>query len=106
MQADLSIRGGTFDQSLVLLNGVNISDPQTGHHNLDLPISISQIDHIEILAGPGSRVFGPNAYSGAINIVTKTAKNNSMDISSYAGEHGLFHTGLSVNNYNKNPKLF
>ena len=101
VQADLSIRGGTFDQSLVLLNGVNISDPQTGHHNLDLPISISQIDHIEILAGPGSRVFGPNAYSGAINIVTKTAKNNSMDISSYAGEHGLFHTGLSVNNYNK-----
>jgi iron complex outermembrane receptor protein len=61
VQADVSIRGGTFDQTLILLNGINITDPQTGHHNLNIPLSLSQIERIEILEGPAARVYGPNA---------------------------------------------
>ena len=71
VQADISIRGGTFDQTLILLNGINITDPQTGHHNLNLPVSIAQVERIEILEGPAARIYGPNAFSGTINIVTK-----------------------------------
>ncbi len=64
MQADISIRGGSFDQTLVLLNGMNINDPQTGHHNMDIPVDLSSISRIEILKGPGARVFGPDAFNG------------------------------------------
>ncbi len=78
VQADISIRGGTFDQMLILLNGINITDPQTGHHNLNLPVSLHQIERIEILEGPAARVYGPNAFSGAINIVTKMPGSNEI----------------------------
>jgi vitamin B12 transporter len=72
VQADIGIRGGSFDQTLILINGIPVNDPQTGHHNLNLPFDYSTIKKIEILKGPGSRVYGANAFSGAINIVTKT----------------------------------
>jgi len=77
-QADISVRGGTFDQVLVLLNGVNITDPQTGHFNLDIPLNISDISRIEILEGSSARVLGPNAFSGAINIVTENSDKKSV----------------------------
>lgn len=70
VQADVSIRGGSFDQVLILLNGVNITDPQTGHFSLDLPVELQNILRIELLKGPNARIWGPNAYSGVINIVT------------------------------------
>ena len=77
-QADISIRGGTFDQTLILLNGGNITDPQTGHHNLDLPIDVESIERIEILQGPSAKSFGPNAFNGAINIITGNTKSNHI----------------------------
>jgi len=70
IQADISIRGGSFDQVLILLNGVNITDPQTGHFSLDLPVELQNIQRIELLQGPNARIWGPNAFSGVINIVT------------------------------------
>ena len=70
VQTDVSIRGGSFDQVLILLNGVNITDPQTGHFSLDLPVELQNIQRIELLKGPNARIWGPNAYSGVINIVT------------------------------------
>ena len=77
-QADISIRGGSFDQVLVLLNGVNITDPQTGHFNLDIPLNLSDVSRIEILEGSSARVLGPNAFSGAINIVTENSDKQSL----------------------------
>ena len=77
-QADISVRGGTFDQVLVLLNGVNITDPQTGHFNLDIPLNLSDISRVEILEGSAARVLGPNAFSGAINIVTENSDKQSL----------------------------
>ncbi|HET9571533.1 MAG TPA: TonB-dependent receptor [Bacteroidales bacterium] len=75
VQADVSIRGGSFDQVLILLNGVNITDPQTGHFSLDLPVELQNIQRIELLQGPSARIWGPNAYSGVINIVTGSDTN-------------------------------
>lgn len=91
MQADISIRGGSFDQVLVLLNGINITDPQTGHHNLNLPVNLSSVERIEILKGPGAWKFGPGAFSGAVNIITSSGSNNFLDVSIAGGQH-LFNT--------------
>lgn len=96
VQADISIRGGTFDQTLILLNGINITDPQTGHHNLNIPVGFSQIDRIEILNGPAARIYGPNAFSGAINIVTKQNTGNELSASIGTGSFGYFDSKLSV----------
>lgn len=85
VQADISIDGGTFDQSLVLLNGIKVSDPQTGHNMMNLPISMDDIDHIEVLRGSASRVYGINALTGAINIVTRNAQQNGVNGNVFAG---------------------
>ena len=93
VQSDISVRGGSFDQVLILLNGVNVTDPQTGHHNLNLPVDIASIERIEILQGPGARSFGPNAFSGAINFITTSPSNNSSRVSFSAGDFGYFSIG-------------
>ncbi|MCX2477483.1 TonB-dependent receptor [Pedobacter sp. MC2016-15] len=85
VQADISIDGGTFDQTLVLLNGVKVSDPQTGHNMMNLPISIDDIDHIEVLRGSASRIYGLNALTGAINIVTKSAVTTGVSGNVFTG---------------------
>jgi iron complex outermembrane receptor protein len=106
IQSDISIRGGSFDQNLILLNGVNITDPQTGHHSLNLPINLISVERIEILEGPGSRVFGPNAFSGAINIITNQSEKNYTRAGFTAGDFGLF-SGNLVSSYKiKNTKHF
>ena len=97
VQADISVRGGSFDQTLILLNGINISDPQTGHHSLDLPVSLKNIQRIEILEGPAARVFGPNAFSGAINIITGSWGNTNVKVDVSAGQHQLFDANISGN---------
>lgn len=71
VQTDISINGGTFDQITLLLNGMPLTSPQTGHNAADFPVGLDDIDHIEVIEGAASRVFGSAAFSGAINIVTK-----------------------------------
>lgn len=97
-QADISMRGGTFDQVLILLNGVNITDVQSGHHNLDLPIELGMIDRIEILQGTNMNLFGLSAFSGAINIITGQSKPDAPPVqanaSLTAGQYGLFNPAL------------
>lgn len=88
-QADIGIRGGTFDQTLILLNGVNITDPQTGHNNLTLPVDPGAIERIEILQGPSSKIFGANAFSGAVNVITGNGTENVIKASLKAGQFGL-----------------
>ncbi len=87
-QADISIRGSSFDQIVILLNGINISDPQTGHHNLNIPIDVSSIERIEILEGSGARTYGPNAFAGAINIITYLPEKSPTLFSLRGGLYG------------------
>ena len=79
IQTDISIDGATFDQITILLNGVNISSPHTGHLSADFPVSLSDIERIEVLEGAASRVYGASAFGGAINIVTKRGKTIGQD---------------------------
>jgi len=80
MQSDLFIRGGNFDQTLVLIDGVKMDDAQTGHHSMNAILSLDNIKRIEIIKGPAARIYGQNAFTGAINIVTKNVTKNSLDV--------------------------
>ncbi len=87
LQADVSIDGGTFEQTLILIDGVKMLDAQTAHHGLNLPLPVEAIERIEILRGPAARIYGINSLTGAINIVTKKAKQSSMNIRTFAGSN-------------------
>ena len=78
MQSDLYIRGGNFDQTLVLIDGVKMDDSQTGHHSMNAILSLDNIERIEVIKGPAARIYGQNAFTGAINIVTKKQLKNSV----------------------------
>ncbi len=86
-QADISVRGGNFDQTQILLNGVNFSDPQTGHYSLDIPIDLSSIGKIEILQG----LSAAGAIGGALNIATGSLPINTATLSCAGGQHGYLN---------------
>lgn len=90
VQGDVSIRGGTFEQTLILINGVKVSDPQTGHHQLNLPLDRNAIERIEVLKGPAARIYGQNAFAGAINIITKVPDERAVTIGGYGGDFTTF----------------
>jgi iron complex outermembrane receptor protein len=96
IQADLSLRGGSFEQTLILLNGVNVSDPQTGHLSLNLPIDLENIERIEILHGPAARVFGSNAFSGAVNFITGTNEQNHVSANISYADHNTYKGGVGL----------
>lgn len=104
VQADVSIRGGSFDQVLVLINGIPVSDPQTGHFNLNIPVDLADIQKVEILKGPGARIFGPNAFSGAINIITIAEEGNHVSARVMGGQNALYQYGATANFQLKNWK--
>lgn len=100
IQGDVSIRGGSFEETLIMIDGVSVNDPQTGHHNLNLPVTLDDIQRIEILKGPGSSVYGANAFSGIINIITKKNSAESISLGASGGQNGyydgLIHASLPV----------
>ena len=88
VQTDISIGGGTFDQIAILLNGVNISNPQTGHLSADFPVSLDDLERIEVLEGAASRVYGAQAFNGAINIITSPGASSQGMRNAVAVEGG------------------
>ena len=102
VQADIAIRGSSADQVLILLNGVNITDVQTGHYNLNIPLDLSVVDRIEILQGSGSRILGATTFGGAINIITSEKKNNNIELGVTAGEHGYIYQNANASLVTKN----
>ena len=86
---DIGIRGSTFNQVLVLINGVKMSDQQTGHFSMNLPVDIENIERIEILKGSSARVYGQNAFAGAINIIVKNPDKNYGKVQATVGDFSL-----------------
>ena len=95
VQADISLKGCTADQTVVMLNGINVTDVQTGHYSLDLPLTGDEIERVEVYA---STATGLGAYAGVINIVTRRAQDGrtSVNGSLKDGEYGLFAPSASV----------
>lgn len=96
VQSDVSIRGGSFEQVLILLNGIRMNDSQTGHNSLNIPVDLSNIERIEVMKGPAARRFGNGPFAGVINIVTKTSSDETVKISATGGDFKTYDLGLNV----------
>lgn len=88
VQADFSLRGSTFSQNLILVDGIRINDSQSAHHNGELPIPVGAIDHIEVVNGASSSAHGADALGGVINIVTR--RDSHAELAGVAGDNRLF----------------
>lgn len=88
IQGDLSIRGGTFEQNLILINGFKLVDPQTGHHALNLPVLLTNVQNVEVYKSSGTRIFGQNAMTGAVNFVTQPERSYGVNMQLFGGNFG------------------
>lgn len=104
MQADLYIRGGGFDQTLVLIDGIKMDDSQTGHHILNATLPFETIERIEIIKGPAARVYGQNAFTGAINIITKKSSPNHLSIGVSGGSYEQLGASVTANSNFENSE--
>ncbi|GGC13609.1 hypothetical protein GCM10011325_45680 [Dyadobacter sediminis] len=108
-QSDIVLRGGTFQQVLVILDGLRLNDPNTGHFNSYIPVSASEIERIEVLKGASSAIYGSDAVGGVIHVITKTfaarmqAENPQENIQKTTvnaavtgGEYGLFNVNAGA----------
>src|SRR4029078_3083265 len=95
-QSDIVLRGGTFQQVLIILDGVRLNDPNSGHFASYIPIAPAEIDRIEILKGASSSIYGSEAVGGVIHIITKSfaAKNHEykkeLSLQATGGQYGLW----------------
>jgi outer membrane cobalamin receptor len=95
LQTDFSVRGANFGQMLVLVDGIRLNDAQSGHHNGDIPVPLDAVERIEILHGPGSSLFGADAFGGTINIITRkdaAPVSGSLQIGSVGAPDGVDHS--------------
>jgi vitamin B12 transporter len=100
-QADLNIRGGTFDQTLLLIDGIKLDDAQTGHHSLNFLPPPQVVERIEIIKGPAARAYGQNAFTGAINIVTKENTPKTLTLALQHGSYNQFNGSIIAGNSNE-----
>ncbi len=97
VQSDINMRAAGFEQVVVAINGIRLNDPQTGHHNMDLPVTLLDVERVEILPGQGSSLYGSSAFGGTINIVTKKPKDKGVEIETTAGSFDLNTQSVSFN---------
>ena len=104
-QADLNIRGGTFDQTLLLVDGIKLDDAQTGHHTLNFLPPPEIVERIEIIKGPAARAYGQNAFTGAINIVTKKEIPQRLSLNLQKGNYDQTNGSILFGSSNKKNNL-
>ena len=90
-QADIFIRGGSFDQTMVLLNGIDFTDARTGHQSHALPVDLDCISAVELIDG----VPGVGAYAGAVNIRTAPLRPTYLRLEASGGQYGYGYGNLS-----------
>jgi iron complex outermembrane receptor protein len=104
-QADIVLRGASFEQALVLVNGFRVDDGQTSHHNLDLPISLDAMDSIQVLHGAGSTLHGADALSGVVDFLTAAPKREELRLKAGAGSFGENEQSLLASMVRKQKSL-
>jgi iron complex outermembrane recepter protein len=96
VQTDLSIRGGSFGQTLVLLNGLRLNDAQTGHHDMDIPVPLDSVSRIEVLRGSGSTEYGSDAVAGVINVIAEPPGELEIRLRTAFGSFGTNQQSVSI----------
>lgn len=96
VQSDIGFRGSSFEQVLLLLNGIRMNDSQTGHNSMNLPVDLSDVERIEVIKGPAARRFGQNAYAGVINIITKVNPGKRVKINVEGGDYQTYELGFNA----------
>lgn len=96
VQSDIGFRGSSFEQVLLLLNGIRMNDSQTGHNTMNLPVNLDDVERIEVIKGPAARRFGQNAYAGVINVITKINPGKRVKINAEAGDYKTYGLGLNA----------
>lgn len=96
VQSDISFRGSSFEQVLLLLNGVRVNDSQTGHNSMNIPVDLEDVEKIEIIKGPAARRFGQNAYAGVINVITKPGIGKKVKITAEGGDYSSYRLGFNA----------
>ncbi|MFH1128354.1 MAG: TonB-dependent receptor [Candidatus Omnitrophota bacterium] len=96
IQGDTSLRGSSYEQVAVLIDGIKLMDPQTGHYNLDIPLTIFDLERVEVTKTAASSLYGAGALAGSINLVTKKPQKQAINLESFFGEHALFGQAFSV----------
>ena len=96
VQSDIDIRGATFEQNTLLIDGIYMNDPQTGHYTMDLPLTSFDKEYAEILKGPASSLYGANSFGGVINIITKRPEGKRLIINGAGGTRDYFSGGASI----------
>lgn len=91
VQGDISIRGGSYGQTLVLVNGIRVNDAQSAHHNFDIPVPLDAISQMEVLRGSGSTMYGSDAVGGVVNVITRIAPGPELR---FRGAGGSFGTNV------------
>jgi iron complex outermembrane recepter protein len=89
IQGDLSIRGSSFGEALVLLNGLRMDDIQSGHHDLDLPVPATSVERIEVMRGAGSALYGSDAMAGSVNVITGKPEHSDLRVGAGVGNFGV-----------------
>ncbi|MCK4642801.1 TonB-dependent receptor [bacterium] len=97
VQGDVSIRGASFEQCLVLLNGILLNNGQTGHHNLNIPVTIDQIERIEVMPGHSSSIYGSYGFGGTINIITAPGSGSDAEYSLSIGNNSSRTASCRIN---------
>lgn len=96
IQGDISLRGSSYEQVAVLVDGIKLMDPQTGHYNLDIPLTIFDLEAVEVTKEAASSLYGAGALAGSINLVTKKPQKQVLNLESFFGEHALFGQAFSL----------
>jgi iron complex outermembrane receptor protein len=89
VQDDLSIRGASYAQTLVLLNGFRLDDVQSGHHDMDIPVPVDAVERIEVLRGSGSTMYGSDAVGGVINVIAEPPETTELRLRTAVGNDGI-----------------
>ncbi|WP_312763443.1 TonB-dependent receptor domain-containing protein [Epilithonimonas sp.] len=95
VQSDIGIRGSSFEQVLILINGIRMNDSQTGHNTFNIPFDISAVERIEIIKGSSAKLYGQNVFAGVINIVTKTSSQEQVTVKAQGGDFKTYDLSAS-----------
>ncbi len=96
VQTDLSIRGGSFGQTLVLLNGLRLNDVQSGHHDMDIPVPLDSVARVEVLRGSGSTIYGSDAVAGVVNVIAEPPDRLEIRLRTAVGSFGTNQQQVSI----------